>query len=132
MFVVSELLIENELQAMEQELQERIAGLGMEFEEYLKKMGKSLEELRESWQEKAKARVESAVILSNIAKSEGIEPTDQEVEDHSNQYLRHFGAPEQAQEAVDPVMLKRYIFGMLQNEKVLEFLEGQKSQIIVP
>lgn len=131
-FVVSELLIENELQAMEQELQERIAGLGMEFEEYLKKMGKSLEELRESWQEKARARVESAVILSNIAKSEGIEPTDQEVEDHSNQYLRHFGEPEQAQQAVDPVMLRRYIFGMLQNEKVLEFLEGQKSQIIVP
>ena len=131
-FVFSELLVENELRAMEQDLQQRIAGLGMEFEEYLKKMGKSLEELRKDWQEKARGRVESAAILSEIAKSEGIEPTDKEVEDHSNQYLRHFGEPEQAQEAVDPAMLKRYIFGMLQNEKVLEFLEGQKSQIIVP
>lgn len=130
--VFSELLVENELRSMEQELQERVAGLGMEFEEYLKKMGKSLEELRGSWQEKARARVESAFILSEIARVEGIQPTEQEVEEHSNQYLRHFGGPDQAQETVEPAMLKRYIFGMLQNEKVLEFLEGQKSSIITP
>ena len=131
-FVISELLVENELRSMERDLQQRITGLGMEFEEYLKKMGKSLEELRESWQDKAKARVESAFILSEIAKAEGIKPTEQEVEDHSNQYLSHFGEPEQAQESIEPAMLQQYIFGMLQNEKVLEFLEGQKSSIIVP
>ena len=91
-----------------------------------------MEELREGWQEKAKARVESAFIISGIAHAEGIEPTDQEVEEHSNQYLSHFGGPEEAQESIEPAMLKRYIFGMLQNEKVLEFLEGQKSPIITP
>ena len=130
--VFSDLLVENELKSMEHELQQRISELGMDFEEYLKKMGKSLKELRESWQEKAKGRVESAFIISAIAKQEDIQPSDTEVEEHSNQYLRHFGTPDQAQEAIEPEMLKKYIYGMLQNEKVLEFLEEQKSIIITP
>ena len=128
----SELLIENELASMEQEFQQRVSTLGVDMGEYLKKMGKTAEQLRDDWKGKAKGRVESTAILNKIAEQEDIQPSDEEVQEHANKYLSHFTKPEQAEDAVDPSVLKNYIYDILKNEKVLEFLESQKSPIITP
>lgn len=129
---VSDSLIEEEIDKMEDDLRNRTSALDVSFEDYLKKMGKKIEELRESWRDKAKERVESTFILKEIADKEKIEPKEEDVTEHANKYLSHFESADAAEKKISPDMLKSYIYDMLRNEEVLKFLEDQKSSIIKP
>lgn len=124
---ISDLLIANELDKMEDEMESRVTSMGTSMEEYLTQIGKTTKELREEWGQKALERVQTALLLRHIADAEGIEPDEAQVENDANAYLRQFGEPEEAQKAISPDLLRTYIRGMLRNEAVFAFLEGKKK-----
>jgi trigger factor len=126
---ISDLLIANELDKMQDEMVSRISSMGTSVEEYLSQIGKTMDEVREGWKEKALERVQTALILRRIADAEGIEPDEKQVEADANAYLRQFGEPEEANKAVSPELLRTYIRGMLRNEKVFAFLEGKDTEV---
>ncbi len=82
------------------------------------------EEIRKKLEDKARQSVATNLVLFQIAKDEKLEPTPQEVEEDANRYLASMRR--EHSKDVDPQKLYDYSYGMVQNRKVFEFLEGLK------
>ena len=120
---VPEGVIAQEIDRIEEEFRQSISQMGLDFEEYLKKIQKEKEELRKGWHDQARERVEIASALAAIAKKEGIVPSDEEVEQESDKAKEHYQDKKDTGRGIDPVRLQAYIYDILQREKTFEFLE---------
>lgn len=126
---VSEILIEQELNKMQEEFSSQISSMNMTIEKYLKNVKKSLEEVREGWRKQAEERIVTSIILNLIAEKEGIEISEKEVEDEANKYLLHFKNKAKAEEHISSEQLRAYISGIIRNEKVFEFLTEDEGGV---
>jgi len=122
-FDVPDFLIEQEIDKMQNELEQQVESMDMTLEDYVKKAGKSLQEVRDGWKEKALERIGSGIILEIIAKKEDIKLTEEEIEKEAAKYLQQFKDSGDAESQIDPERLKAYISGIMKNEKVFELLE---------
>ncbi|HZX50092.1 MAG TPA: trigger factor [Candidatus Paceibacterota bacterium] len=121
---VPEVLVEREKAVLLDNVKRGVAEvMQMEFAEYLQKSGKSEQELLDSFAKEAEQRVKRFLVLREVAKKEGIEPTKEEVEQEANQILNHYASAKKAQKEIDPVRLKEYTEGVIRHEKTLQFLE---------
>ena len=120
-----QILIDLELVKMLEELKDNIAQLGLDFETYLKNIKKTQEDLKKEWLAKAQDRVKAALILQEIAKTETVNISDQELKKEVNQILARYPDIKSADQQIDMERLKEYTKGRLQNEKVFELLENQ-------
>lgn len=126
-FDLSEDAVLEEVKSMIIELKSSLAGMGLPFETYLKQIKKTPAELEEAFRPEAVRRVRFALILREIAHEVGIEPTETEVKEAADKFLRRFASPREAQEAIDPESLMRYTRNVLRNEKTFEFLEKSNA-----
>ncbi len=124
---VPDSLIQQEIEKMKQEFSQQVEQAGMNMEDYLQKAGKTEEDLKEDWKDKAEDRVASAILLRLIADKENIKPSEEEIEEEANKYLEQFGNPEEAQKNISPEQIKSYVSGIMRNEKVFELLEGSSK-----
>jgi trigger factor len=120
---IADVLIENELDRMQDEFSGQVDSMGTTLEEYLKKIGKTLGEVRDGWKEKARDRVALGLILRAIADAEDIEVPSEDVEKEAKRYLQQFKSVPDAEQAVNPQALRSYMHGILRNEKVFKLLE---------
>ncbi len=120
---VPDSLIAAETDKMFLELQSGVRDMGMTWEGYLAHVKKTAEDLRRDWRDQAERRVRIALCLGEIARQEGIRPTDEEITGRANEYLRRFESVEEAKKTIDPERLREYTAGVLRNEKVFELLE---------
>ena len=123
-FQISDILVEQELDKMEDELARQVGQMGMAMEDYLKKIGKKQDELRAGWRQKAQQRVSTAILLRSIGNAEKIEVSEEEVEQEVGHYLSQFNSIDEAKRHIDPILLSSYIRGILRNKKVFELLGG--------
>jgi trigger factor len=96
--------------------------LGISFEDYLAKVGKTENDLMVLFSEQARKRVKNSLVLREISKKEKIEASDEEVEMEANKILKNL-TMEKAQE-LDPEKLKSYTEDVIINEKTLQLLEN--------
>jgi FKBP-type peptidyl-prolyl cis-trans isomerase (trigger factor) len=118
---VPEVLVERETQKMMEQLKERTPqALNMSFEEYLKKLGKTEEELAQAMAKDNEAKIKNYLVLQEISKAVAVEVSDAEVE------KAYKGAS--PDEAADPSKMtdqdKEYFKENLKMEKTFEALEG--------
>src|SRR3989344_4683474 len=106
------------------ELKNGIERMGMQWDTYLTHIKKKEEELRTEWQEDAQKRVRNALALKEIAKPESIEPSDDELNAWAYQYMAQMDEAEK--KGLDIERVKDYAYGVIQNQKVLEYLESIK------
>jgi FKBP-type peptidyl-prolyl cis-trans isomerase (trigger factor) len=111
------LLADAELEKMVGQFKDDVSRHGLKWEDYLKNIKKSEEEIREEWRDKARDRAKAELIVAKIAEAEKLEPKVEELESESKHLLEHY--PD-----ADPLRLRIHVYQMLQNQKVLEFLEG--------
>lgn len=83
---------------------------------------KSDEELKRLLEEKAKTSVLNNLALYQIAKEEKLEPTPEEIKEESNKFLAHSQFSKEPK--IDPQRLYDYIYGIVQNKKVFQYLES--------
>lgn len=96
--------------------------LNMEFDEYLKKLGKSEEEFLKSLEPEAEKRVKDALVIKEIGKKENIEASDEEIKKEVEHVLSHY--PDQQKEGkINMEALQEYAKGALRDEKTVKFLE---------
>jgi len=119
-----EKVIDNEILKVEDEFKHSISKMGLDFEEYLSKIKKTKEELREGWREQARDRVEISLLLSAVAEKEEIRPEDREVEEEANKALKQFSNVEEAKKSINSSRLHSYVYGIIKNEKTFKFLEN--------
>jgi trigger factor len=77
---IPEILVEDELKRMLVSLQRRVADMGLLMEDYLRTQNKTLEGLKGEWREQAEKNVRMELGLSEIARMENVNISDQEVQ----------------------------------------------------
>lgn len=75
-----EVLVQDELNRMLVSLQRRVTDTGLLFDDYLKGQNKTLDGLRSEWRVQAEKNVRMELGLSEIAKAEGVDISDQELQ----------------------------------------------------
>ncbi|MFA5392584.1 MAG: trigger factor [Candidatus Paceibacterota bacterium] len=123
---IPDLLIQTEQEKMLDELKIRVGEMQLPFEEYLKQIKKTEEEIKKEFQSLALKRVMMAFILKEIAQLEKIEVKDKEIEDKTDEILDHLPDPS-LKDKINLEELKIFALGLIRNEKVFELLENQQS-----
>lgn len=114
-----EIIIEQELLRMEDEFSADISRMGIDLEQYMKKIGKTKEDMQKDWRPDAVKRATIQLLIGKIADAEKIEPSDELIEKEAKALRERYPNAEEDR-------IRSYIHMLLTNEKVFEFLETQK------
>jgi FKBP-type peptidyl-prolyl cis-trans isomerase (trigger factor) len=113
---IPKIMVDSELDRMLAQFKDDVTRHGMKWEEYIKSINKSEEDIRSEWKEKAESRVKAEMVLMKIAETEKLEPTTEELEKETEHLLSHH-------KDAEPMRVRLYVYQMLKNQKVFEFLE---------
>ena len=75
-----EVLVEDEVNAQIGQMAQQIQAYGMQFEQYLGMMGKTLDDLKKDYSENAEKTVKIRLALQKISELEDLKPTEEEIE----------------------------------------------------
>ncbi|MDB5224864.1 MAG: hypothetical protein JWO43_486 [Candidatus Adlerbacteria bacterium] len=115
---IPKIFVESELDKIMGQMQEDITRFNMTFDDYLKRVGKTVEEVRNEFREQATKRAKLQLTLNEMAKAENIVADEAAVEQEMKHALEHF--PE-----ARPDLVKVHIETVLRNEKTLKVMEGE-------
>ncbi len=94
--------------------------------DYLSKTGKTEEDLKKEMRPDAEKRAKIQLILNEIAKTEKLFPTDDEVKKEVDHLIAHHPPHDGHDDARERASATLYVTTILANEKVLGFLEKQE------
>ena len=122
---IPEAMIEDEIDSMIQEQKMQMQQQGFEFDQYLEMTGMNEEEMRNKFRGQAAERTQSNLILEAIAEEEGIEVTDEEIDEKVEEIAEGQGGqdPEQIKQFLQMQGQLDQLKEGLQMEKTLEFLK---------
>ncbi|HVV38822.1 MAG TPA: trigger factor [Candidatus Paceibacterota bacterium] len=120
---VPRIFVESEQGKFLSQLKEDIARFNIPYDDYLKRTGKTEEQLLEDFRDQAYKRAKLQLTLNKIADDEKVVADDASVEAEIKHALEHF--PD-----AKPELLRIHIETVLKNEKVLRMLEGDPTPVI--
>jgi trigger factor len=92
-FPLPEVLVGRELDSLLDESRQYVARAGIGWEQYLEQSGKTEPELRETFRAEAERRVKTTLLVEAIAKKEGIQATQADVEQELSALASQYGQP---------------------------------------
>lgn len=110
------IFVEQELNRIQAQMEGQVAQTGTKVEDYLKNIGKTIDELRKEWAPEAEKRAKLQLILNTIAKEKNIQPPHDEVEHEIEHVLKHY--PQADRENV-----RIYVETTKRNEQVFQHLQ---------
>lgn len=113
-----EILIEVELDKILYRMESDITQMGLKFEDYLKHLNKTVEDLRKEFRNDAEKKAKLALVLNEIAADEKIAADPEQVANEVAKILEHY-------KDADPERAKMHAENVLTNEAVFQFLENQ-------
>lgn len=120
---IPEILIEWEENKMLQEMVGNITSMGLKWEDYLKHIKKTEEELKKSWEENALRRVKYGLALNEMAQKEKIEVSDEDLNKEAEKISKRYAG---VGGNTDKEHINAYVYGILRNEKLFQLLENAK------
>jgi FKBP-type peptidyl-prolyl cis-trans isomerase (trigger factor) len=117
---VPKIFVESELDKIINQMHEDVQRFGMTYEEYLKRVEKTEEAVRNEFREQATKRAKLQLVLNKLAEEENVVADESAVEAEIAHALQHF--PE-----AKPDLLRIHVMTILRNDKVLQLLEGNES-----
>lgn len=91
---VPAVMVESEMEYMVREISQNLQSQGITLEQYLDITGTTIDDIKENMKDQAESRVKYNLILAEIVKAEGIEITDEEVEEEINTIASYYGEEE--------------------------------------
>lgn len=122
---VPSIFVESELQKILSQMREDIERMGMQMDDYLKRMQKTEDDIKNEFREQARKRAKLQLLLNKIAEDEKVVADEAAVEAEIKHAFEHF--PE-----AKPDLVRIHIETVLRNEKVLKILEGEKNPVNEP
>ncbi len=116
---VPEILITSEIEKMVARMKDDIGKMGLKYEDYLKSLGKSEDDIRNNFKGDAEKRAKVQMIVGEIAVKENLRPDAGKVKEEVRKVM-------EAYKDADERNAKMYIENVLVNEEVFKFLEEQK------
>ncbi len=113
-----EILIEVELDKILYRMESDITQMGLKFEDYLKHINKTIEDIRKEFRGDAEKKAKLALVLNKISKEENISADKEQVAKEVAMILEHY-------KDADPERAELHTENVLTNEKVFQFLENQ-------
>ena len=113
-------MIESEIDAMENDMKQRLQYQGLTLDNYLKMVGKTEQEFRKDYEEQAKQAVKSRLVIEAVVKAEKIEADEKDIKEKMEEMAKNYG--KEAKDLENNEALKNYIKGSLETEKAIEFL----------
>ncbi len=113
------IIIDGEMEKMLAQFKDDIGKSGISYEEYLRHIKKTEEDLKIEWKDTAVKRAKSQVILNTIAKDEAITPTEEDVKKEMENILANY-------KDADRFRVRMYVETFMTNELVFQYLESQK------
>jgi len=114
---IPEILVNIELDKILYKMESDITQMGLKFEDYLKHLNKTAEDLRKEFKTDAKKKAKLALILNEIAKAEKIVADEEQVAKEVAAILEHY-------KDADPERARIHAENVLTNEKIFQFLEN--------
>ena len=114
-----EILVSIELDKILYKMESDITQMGLKFEDYLKHLNKTIEDLRKEFRTDAEKKAKFALILNEIAKAEKIIADEEAVAREVAAILEHY-------KDADPERARIHAENVLTNEKIFQFLENQQ------
>ncbi|MFP4660821.1 MAG: trigger factor [Halanaerobiales bacterium] len=121
---VPEILVENELDAMLQNMQYSLSQQGVNIDQYFQYIGTDKESWREENREDALKRAKSNLVLEAIAKKEGIEVSDEEIDNRLEEMTE--GSEQKPEQIKAYLQMNGQLEGLVHNiviKKVLDYLK---------
>lgn len=112
-----DILIEVELDKILYRMESDITQMGLKFEDYLKHLSKTKEDLRKEFRTDAEKKAKLALVLNKIAEVEKIKADGEQVAREVAQILEHY-------KDADRERAEMHAENVLTNEKVFQFLEN--------
>lgn len=119
---ISDLLINQEIDKMIYELRQWVTQNGMEFDEYLKSVKKSVPDLKLDFAKQALIRIKVALILEEVAKQEKIAPTPEEIDAEVDRIGQAVAKDPAAKERIFSPEYRDRIEAQLRNRMTVDFL----------
>jgi len=113
-----EILIETELDKILYRMESDITQMGLKFEDYLKHLNKTVEDLRKEFRNDAEKKANLGLVINEIAKVEKLQADQEQVAKEVAHILEHY-------KDADPERAAIHAENVLTNEKVFAFLEAQ-------
>lgn len=114
-----DVMIDSELSRTQGQFESDIERMGVKLDDYLKHAKKTIDDLRKDWRPSAEKKAKLQLILNAIAEAEMIKPDATEIEAEVSHIVSHYKDADRERATV-------YAETVLTNDKVFEFLEGQK------
>jgi len=114
-----EILVEVELDKILYRMESDISQMGLKFEDYLKHIKKTVEDLRKEFRNDAEKKAKLGLVLNEISKTENIKADPEQVEKEVAMILEHY-------KEADPERARLHAENILTNEAVFQFLEKQQ------
>jgi len=113
-----EILIEIELNKILYQMESDITRMGMKFEDYLKNLQKTIEDLKKEFRNDAEKKAKLGLVLNKISEIEEITADETEVAKEVAHILEHYKDADKDKATI-------YAQNILTNEKIFQFLENQ-------
>lgn len=117
-----DILISTETKKMIQELQHNLAGRGIDFNDYLKHINKSQQDLLLEFTPQAIKRVKGALIMRAVAQQNDIKPTDEEINTELEQLKKTYGGNPEFDKQIKSPDYKGYIANVITSRKTMQHL----------
>ena len=88
---IPEAMIDMQAENMIEEFAQRIAAQGMSFEQYMQFSGMTIDKMKEQVRPEALQRIQSSLVLEQIAKEENIEVSDADVDAEIEKMAKNYG-----------------------------------------
>ena len=113
-------MIETEIDNMVKDVESRLSYQGLNLEQYLKIMGKTMEEFRKQYEEQAQKTVKIRLVLEAIQKDLDVKVEDSEIKDKIKEMSETYSR--KPEELEQNEQFKNYIEENLKYEKTIDFL----------
>lgn len=118
--IIPEILLHNESHKMLHEFEATITRQGLQFEDYLKNINKTEEQLEQEFSGSAEERVKAALVTREIANLEKIEARDDEIDKEIENILRYYSNNPEIEDKVRSDGYRDYLNNVLATRKVME------------
>jgi len=118
-----EALVENEIEKMTSEMEQGVSKQGLQFDDYLKSIKKTKDDIKKDFREQAVMRVKTAIIAREIYQEKKITVRPDEVDKEIEEMLKQHPGNEEVRKQLETETYKDYIANRLGNRKVIEHLK---------
>lgn len=116
---VPEILIQSETSKIIAKMKSDVEQMGLKYEDYLKNLGKTEDEIKESLKGDSEKRARIQMIVGEIAVKENLKADEKKLEEEVQKVLKEY-------KDADERNARNYIESVLVNEEVFKLLESQR------